>query len=176
MESKNIGDFLKTSLFHQKNPLESTFFRQPYDARQQQLDRLWGLRSNISPPQNTALTSFENDIYEMIRNIEFRKVRNYFQDKPKEDINEIRSPENLFVFVDKSANLHQMSDTDYKRPLGNNITSNYRKSENGVEHKIDKETKKKLDRLILVKRWNAALPLSSLKITNQTFEITPNVD
>ena len=112
----------------------------------------------------------------MIRNIEFRKVRNYFQDKPKEDINEIRSPENLFVFVDKSANLHQMSDTDYKRPLGNNITSTYRKSENGVEHKIDKETKKKLDRLILVKRWNAALPLSSLKITNQTFEITPNVD
>ena len=152
MESKNIGDFLKSSLFHQKNPLESTFFRQPYDARQQQLDSLYGLRSNISPPQNPALTSFENDIYEMVRNIEFRKVRNYFLDKLKEDINETRSPENLFVFVDKSANLYQMSDTDYKRPLGNNITSNYRKFENGVKHKIDKETKKKAGPLDLSKK------------------------
>ena len=25
----------------------------------------YGLRSNISPPQNPALTSFENDIYDM---------------------------------------------------------------------------------------------------------------
>ena len=44
-----------------------------------------GLRSNISTPQNPALTSFENDIYGMVRNIQFRKVRNDFQDKLKEE-------------------------------------------------------------------------------------------
>ena len=78
----------------------------------------------------------------MARNIEFRKVYNDFQDKLKEDINEICSPKNLFVFVDKSANLSEMSDTDYNRLLSNNITSNYRKCENDVKYKIDKETKK----------------------------------
>ena len=78
----------------------------------------------------------------MVRNIEFRKVYNDFQDKLKEDINEICSSKNLFVFVDKSANLSEMSNTDYNRLLSNNITSNYRKCENDVKYKIDKETKK----------------------------------
>ena len=35
-----------------------------------------------------------------------------------------------------------MSDTDYNRLLSKNITSNYRKCENHVKHKMDKETKK----------------------------------
>ena len=45
----------------------------------------YGFRSNISPSQNPALTSFKVDIYDMVRNIEFRKVRNDFQGKLKED-------------------------------------------------------------------------------------------
>ena len=102
----------------------------------------YGLRSNISSTQNPALTSFENDIYDMVRNIEFRNVRNDFQDKLKEEINKIRSSKDLFVSVDKSVNLYEMSDTNYNKFLCNNITSNYRKCENGVKRKIDKETKK----------------------------------
>ena len=35
---------------------------------------------------------------------------------------------------------NEMSDTDYHRLLGDNITSNYRKWENGVKDKIDEET------------------------------------
>ena len=83
----------------------------------------------------------------MVRNIEFREVANDFQEKLKEDINEICSSKNLFVFVDKSTNLCEISDTDYnmllpKRLLGSSITSNYRKCKNGVKHRIDKESKK----------------------------------
>ena len=40
-------------------------------------------------------------MYDMVRNMEFRKVYNDFQDKLKEDINKIRFSKNLFVFVDK---------------------------------------------------------------------------
>ena len=100
----------------------------------------YGLRINISPPQNPALTSFENGIYGMVRNIEFINVHNDFQDKLKEDINEIHSSKNLLVLADKSTNLYEMSDTDYKRLLDTNITGNYWKCENSVKHKIDKET------------------------------------
>ena len=98
----------------------------------------YGMRSNISPPQNPVLTSFENDIYDMVRNIELRKVHNDFQDKLEEATNEIRSSRQ----VNKSTNLYELSDTDYNRLLSNNITSNYRKCENDVKYKIDKETKK----------------------------------
>ena len=98
----------------------------------------YGLRSNVSPPQNPALTPFENDIYDVITNIEFRNVRNDFQGKLKEGINEIRSFKNLFLFADKSTNLCEMSDRD----LGNNITSDCRKCISDAKHRIDKETKK----------------------------------
>ena len=101
----------------------------------------YGLRSNISPLQNPVLTSFENDIYVMVRNIEFTKARNDFQGKLKEDTNERRSSKSLFDFAENSTNLYDMSDTDQNRLLGNNIISNYRNCENGVKHKIDKETK-----------------------------------
>ena len=52
------------------------------------------------------------------------------------------SSKKLFVFADKSTNLYEMSSTDYNRLLSNNMTSNYRKFENDVKHKIEKETKK----------------------------------
>ena len=100
----------------------------------------YGLRSNISPPQNPASISFENYIYDMVRNIKFRIVHNDFQDKLKEDIKEICYSKNLFVFADMSTNLYEMSDKDYNRLLSNNITSNCRKCENDVKHKLDKET------------------------------------
>ena len=59
----------------------------------------------ISPPQNHALKSFENGIYDMVRNIEFRKVRKDFQDKFKEDINEIRFFQKLICFCGQVSKL-----------------------------------------------------------------------
>ena len=112
----------------------------------------YGLRSYVSPPQNLAFTSFENDIYDKVRNIEFMNSRNDFQDKLKEDINKIRSSKKLLVSAGKSTNLYEMSVTDYNRLLGNNITSNYRKCENGVKHIIDKETRKIAQSLDLSKK------------------------
>ena len=86
----------------------------------------YDLKRNVSPSQNTALTSFENDIYDMLRNTEFRNVRSDFQDRLREDINKIFL-QKLIFFADRSTNLYEMSDTDYNSLLGNNITTNYRK-------------------------------------------------
>ena len=77
----------------------------------------YGLRNIISPSQNSPLTSVENNIYDMVRNMELRQVRSDFQDKLKEDINEVRSSKNLFVFVDKLTNLYELWDTDHNRLL-----------------------------------------------------------
>ena len=45
-----------------------------------------------------------------------------------------------------------MSDTDYNRFLGNNITSKYKNCENVVKHKIDKETTEIAESLDLCKK------------------------
>ena len=49
------------------------------------------LKSSATPPVNPHLADFENDLYELVKNIEFRKVKNDFLDKLKSDIKEIQS-------------------------------------------------------------------------------------
>ena len=86
--------------------MESTFFDNPTMHDNDNYTN-YGLRSNMSHPHNPALIPFENDIYYMVRNTEFRNVRNDFQDKLKKDISEIHSSKNLFVFAGKSTKLYQ---------------------------------------------------------------------
>ena len=50
----------------------------------------YGLKSPCSPRQVKELIPFENDFVELIRNIKFRKIRNTFQEKLKEDIKLIK--------------------------------------------------------------------------------------
>ena len=46
---------------------------------------------------------------------------------------------------------NEISETDYRRLLSNNITSNYIKWQNGVKVKTNQETKKKAESLDLRK-------------------------
>ena len=91
----------------------------------------------------------------MVRIIEFRNVRNNFQDKLKEDVNEVHSSKELDCFcvqfnVNKA--LRNVRHRYYNRRLSNNITSSYRKCENGVNHRLDKEIKKIAESLNLSKK------------------------
>ena len=132
----------------------------------------FALISNISPTQNPALTSFENEIYSMVKNIEFMKDRYDFQDKLKEDTNELRSSKNLYVLAGKLANLYKMSDTDHNRLLDNTSPAIIEKSKTVQSKKLKKDLKNQLNRLILVKRGNvtlAALPLSPLTLSRMDF-------
>ena len=88
----------------------------------------------------------------MVRNIKFMNVRNDFQDKAKEDIDEIRSFIRLFVFANKSANLYEMSDTDYNGFLGNKIPVIVENTKMVIRIKSTKRLEKWLNRLILVRR------------------------
>ena len=52
-------------------------------------------------------------MYEIIRNIEFINVRNEFQDKLKQDLENIQSSKNILAFADKSTNLYELSKEIY---------------------------------------------------------------
>ena len=51
----------------------------------------YGFKSRKCPPAVKELEQFEHDLRNMIKNIEFRKVSNNFQDKLKNDIQEIKT-------------------------------------------------------------------------------------
>ena len=58
-------------------------------------------KSNYTPPQNELLSPFEDDMYELLRNIEFREKHNDFPYKLEDDVKNIKSCNNMLVFADK---------------------------------------------------------------------------
>ena len=89
------------------------FFEKP-DQRNSNNSTNFGFKSNVTPSQNEKLTPFENGLYDMMRSIEFKSVRNNFQSTLREDLNKIKSSRNLLVFADKTTNLYEMPPDQYK--------------------------------------------------------------
>ena len=101
----------------------------------------FGFKSNFIPPEHELLSPFESDLYHMIPSINFKPARNDFQKKFTEDVNKIKSSENLLVFARKTTNLYEMIPEQYKTILSNNITKAYRKTKGRTQRNIDREAK-----------------------------------
>ena len=67
----------------------------------------FGFKSTKAPPQNQMLTSFESDLYELARTIEFKPVQNQFQKQLKRDIRELKQSSKLLIPADKTTNLYK---------------------------------------------------------------------
>ena len=67
----------------------------------------YGFKTRYCPPVVDELTSFEHDLMIMIKNIQFKSIKNDFQNKLKEDINEIKNSNKIFVPADKSRNIYK---------------------------------------------------------------------
>ena len=81
--------------------------------------------------------------------------------------------------MEQSTKLHETPGIDCNKLLGNTITSNYRKCENGVKHKINNNKKKVAESLFLSKKIKCFVicpPFVIIKDHKQNFEITPNAD
>lgn len=98
----------------------------------------YGFKTDATPPQNEHLNAFENDLYEMIRRLEFKLNRNDFQKRLNDDMKKIRSNKNILVFADKSTNFYEMPKQQYEKLLNENITKSYKKSYPNVKKAIDK--------------------------------------
>ena len=59
----------------------------------------------------------------------------------KDDISLINGCTNLFMFADKTTNMYEVSATEYKKLLHDNITKKYRKSTPRLEKAINMEAK-----------------------------------
>ena len=69
------------------------------------------------------LVPFKNDMIEMIKNLEFKRVHNEFQSILNNDIREIHGSNNLFISADKSRNIYRINKTRYEQHTHDNITT-----------------------------------------------------
>lgn len=155
------------------------FFDNPDNNNPQNTNLNFGFKSSATPPVNQYLTEFENDPYELVKNLEFRNVNNDFLNKLKEDIKAIQTSNNLFISADKTNNLYEISTTEYEKLLRENITKSYEKFDNSVKNNINKEAKKIAKSLNLDTKMECYTEQNAyitIKDHNQTFHITSNAD
>ena len=84
----------------------------------------YGFKSVKCPLTIQEMTDFENELQQMIKGVEFRLICNSFQGKLKNDIEHIKKSNKIFVFADKSRNIYDVEQEEYKKLLIENITKN----------------------------------------------------
>ena len=85
-------------------------------------------KSRNCPPIVQEVENFENELMFIIKNIQFRKVNNSFQNQLNEDIKQIKRDSKIFVPADKSRNIYKMDRETYEKLLHENITKTYKKT------------------------------------------------
>ena len=88
----------------------------------------------------------------MISNVQFRRVKNDFQNRLKNDIRSIQSSKKVFIFTDKTRNIYEMEKSNYEKLLTDNITKIYKQSNNKVYNSITLEAKRIAKQLEIVGR------------------------
>jgi len=157
MEKKNFGYSLKNIPI----PSKQTYFKSLLDKTHSFLKRMrwkahffdhpspstqkpenFGFNSEKSPPPIKDLAAFENDMYSLIRSIDFKDHHSSgFQKKLNDDIREISNSPCVFVPADKTTNVYKLSPSYYNKLLSDNITATYKKSPCNAKSNIDKEAK-----------------------------------
>ena len=92
-----------------------------------------GFKSKYHPSQSKYLSAFGKDLFNI--------ASSNFQQIMKEDITQIKSSHDVFIFADTTNNLYKSSPEEYKKLLFNNITKSYRKSTKRLEKAINMEAK-----------------------------------
>ena len=69
----------KVEKFIRRMRWEAHFFESYNDENSQVTTSNFGFKSQATPPQNKHLNAFEDDMYEMIRSIEFRNSSDDFK-------------------------------------------------------------------------------------------------
>lgn len=132
------------ALFFEKDPKDAP----EYDDKSEN----FGFKTSNTPPQNSDLTDFENDIYKLIGNIEFKNVNNSFQSQLSSDITKLKKSGKVIVKADKTTNLYQISKDQYNKMMNDNITKDYKKTTSDTKADIDRETKNLIKELKLEDR------------------------
>ena len=80
-----------------------------YDQGQRNDDKKrgnFGFKSMNTPPKNEYLKPFEDELYQLLKIIEFKPVKNAFLNKLKCDMKQITKSNKVVVFADKTTNAY----------------------------------------------------------------------
>lgn len=141
-------------------------------------EEYYGLKTLYCPKQVKEITAFEKDLYDVVKNLKFRKTKNNFQRTLNEDIKSIYSSNKTMTFADKTTNMYRLTKEEHEKLLTNAITSKYKKTNDKIKENINKKGKELfkgkniLNRLEINEESNCFI---SLKDHKENFMNNPTV-
>ena len=90
-------------------------------------------------PKIKELQWLEDAMYDLVRNIKFKKYSNEFQRKLKDDRMKIMNETKVIVPADKSANFYKVEKEDYDNLISKEIHKLYKKATTEEVNKIKTE-------------------------------------
>ena len=100
-----------------KSVRQKAFFFDKNSESNKQLNDNFGFESVKTPPKNEHLNAFENDMYDMVRNIEFENAKSSFQHQLQNDAKRIKQDPRLLITADKTSNLYRLTTGEYNKLL-----------------------------------------------------------
>ena len=144
----------KTHKFLKRIRWRAYFFDNPAPSSQRR--ETFGFNSEKSPPFVKDTLPFETEMYQLIRNIDFKQhYNNKLQTKINTDMRKIRESDSLFVSADKTTNLYKLPPVQYNKLLSSNITSTYTKQSSNAKSAIDTEARTIAEKLEIADRVEA---------------------
>ena len=101
----------------------------------------FGFNTSRAAPIIPELKALEDNLFNLVKNIEFREQTNAFQNKLKNDAKDIRNEERILLKADKTTNFYKMDKAEYEEYMHRNITKEYKKANQDDFDKVTKEDK-----------------------------------
>ena len=115
-----------------------------YDRRDEETEsnpsEHYGFSTFNTPPAHLLLKNFEEDLFKLVKGMTFKKVKNEFLSSLGKFRNDVKKCDDIIVKVDKTRNIYTLKKQDYNQLLNNNITMDYRKTDDSHIMDINKET------------------------------------
>ena len=125
------------------------------------------------------MNQFESALYDMVQNIEFRKVKFNFPMQLSNDVKNIKKNPKILVPVDKSNNLYELTTEEYNKLQIENISKTYKQITESAINSINTEAKaiaKDLNLDERIEQYNQTQSFITLKTISKIFRTIRNAD
>ena len=125
------------------------------------------------------MNQFESALYDMVQNIEFKKVKFNFPMQLSNDVKNIKKNPKILVPVDKSNNLYELTTEEYNKLQIENISKTYKQITESAINSINTEAKAIAKDLNLDERseqYNQTQSFITLKTISKIFRTIRNAD
>ena len=125
------------------------------------------------------MNQFESALYDMVQNIEFKKVKFNFPMQLSNDVKNIKKNPKILVPVDKSNKLYELTTEEYNKLQIENISKTYKQITESAINSINTEAKAIAKDLNLDERseqYNQTQSFITLKTISKIFRTIRNAD